>query len=148
MDLGLDAVSTGPPSSSRFQDIAAPDKFSGDRKTYRTFKARLQTKLVGDVRKFRDDQYKMMYITSLLEGTAHRMIHPYIVNDQINFNTIKELWDVLDCAYDDPDQQGTAERELGMLKRGTREFSASFADFQRIMAELQGDSSAIKAALR
>ena len=58
----------------------------------------------------------MMYITSLLEGNAHRIIYPYIINDQIDFNTIKELWDILDCANDDPDHQGTGERELAMLK--------------------------------
>ena len=79
LDLALDAASSGPPSSSRSQDIAAPDKFAGDRKTYRTFKAQLQTKLVGDAHKFRDDQHKMMYVTSLLEGNAHRMISPHIV---------------------------------------------------------------------
>ena len=89
-----------------------------------------------------------MYVTSLLEGNAHRMISPHIVNDWIDFNTIKELWDVLDCAYDDPDRQGTAERELALLKQGTREFSASFADFLRVMAELRWDLSAKKAALR
>ena len=94
------------------------------------------------------DQHKMMYITSLLEGNAHQMIYPYIVNDRINFNTIGELWDPLDCAYDDPDCQGTAERELAMLKQGTSEFSAYFANFQRIMAELKWDPSAKKAAIR
>ena len=66
----------------------------------------------------------MMYVTSVLEGNAHRMISPHIINDRIDFNTIKELWDVLDCAYEDLDRQGTAERELAMLKQGTREFSA------------------------
>ena len=69
LDLTLDAANAAPPSSSRSQNIAAPDKFSGDRKTYRTFKAQLQTKLAGDAKKFRDDQHKMMYITSLLKAT-------------------------------------------------------------------------------
>ena len=45
----------------------------------------------------------MMYITSLLEGNAHRMIYPYIIDDRIDFNTLQELWDILDCAYNDPD---------------------------------------------
>ena len=35
-----------------------------------------------------------------------------------------------------------------MLKQGPREFSAYFADFQRIMAKLKWDPSAKKAALR
>ena len=84
-------ANANPPSSSPSQDIAAPDKFSGDRKTYRTFKAQLQTKLVGDAWKFHNDQHKMMYITLLLEGNTHRMIYPNIINDQIDFDTIKEL---------------------------------------------------------
>ena len=91
LDLALDAASPGSSSISRPQDIAAPDKFAGDRKTYRTFKAQLQTKLVGDAQNFRDDQHKMMYVTSLLEGNAHRMISPHIVNYRIDFNTIQEL---------------------------------------------------------
>ena len=79
----------------------------------------------------------MMYITILLEGNTHRMIYPYIINDLINFNTIKELSDIRDCVYDDPDRQRTAERELAMLDKETGGFSAYCADFQRIMAELQ-----------
>ena len=148
LDLALDAASTGAPTSSRSQDIAAPDKFPSDRKGYRTFKAQLQTKRVGNARKFHDDQYTMMYITSLLEGNAHRMIYPDIINDRIDFNTIKELWYILDCPYDDPDCQGTAECELAMIKQGTREFSVYFGDFQRIMAELKWNPSTKKAALR
>ena len=147
LDLGLDAASAGSSSSSRSQDIAAPDRCSGDRKTYQTFKAHLQMKLAGDTRKFRNDQHKMMYPASLLEGNTYRMIYPYIVNNRINFNTIKGLWDTLDCANDDPDRQRTAERRLAMFKRGTREFSATFGDFQRILAELRWDPSAKKAAL-
>ena len=103
---------------------------------------------MGDAQKFRDDQHKMMYITSLLEGNAPQMIYSYIVKGRINFNTITELWETLDSAYDDPDRQGTAEQELAILKQGTREFSAYFADFQRTMAELEWDPSAKKAALR
>ena len=102
---------------------------------------------MGDAWKFRDDRHKMMYITPLLEGNAHRMIYPYIVNDRINFITIKKVWHIFDCAYDDPDCQGTAERELAMLKQGTREFLAYFANFQCIMAELQLDPFAKSAGL-
>ena len=76
------------------------------------------------------------------------MIYPYIVNDRISFDIIKELWNILDCAYNDLDRQGTAERKLAMLKEGNRGFWAYFADFQHIMAELLWDSLAKKAALR
>ena len=46
----------------------------------------------------------MMYIVSLLEGNAHRMIYPNIFDDRINFNTIAELLDILDFTYNDPDR--------------------------------------------
>ena len=49
-----------PPAADDPKTFATPDKFSGDRKTYRTFKAQLQMKLAGDAGKFRDDQHKMM----------------------------------------------------------------------------------------
>ena len=51
LDLALDAASTGSSGGSRSQVITAPYRSSGDRKTYRTFKAQLQTKLAGDTRK-------------------------------------------------------------------------------------------------
>ena len=75
------------------------------------------------------------------------MIYLYIVNNRIKFNTIKELWDILDWAYTDPDRQGTAKRELAMLKQKTRDFSAYVADFQRIMVELKWDPSVKNAAM-
>ena len=50
LDLAHDVTSSGPPSSSRSQDIAALDKFAGDQKTYRTFNAQLQRKLVATPR--------------------------------------------------------------------------------------------------
>ena len=40
------------------------------------------------------------------------MIHPYIINDQIDFDTIKELWEILDCAYDDPDCHSPEARKV------------------------------------
>ena len=83
----------------------------------------------------------IMYIMTPLEGNAHRMISPYTVNDQMKFNTIKELQGILDCAFDDPYRQATTEQELAMLKQGTSESLPYFADFQCIMAKLQLDLS-------
>ena len=60
------------------------------------------------------------------------MIYLYFVSDRINFNAIKEPWDILDCAYNERDYQETAKRELAMLKQGIQEFSVYFADFQPV----------------
>src|SRR6185436_4945769 len=49
--------------------------------------------------------------------------------------------------YDDPDWKGTAERELEHLKQGGRDFSAYYANFQHLMAELNWNVSAKMNAL-
>jgi hypothetical protein len=129
------------------QDIAAPDKFTGDRKTYPAFKAQLQAKLAGDARKFEGEQHRMLYVSSLLQGNAYAMILPHITEGTVTLESTKELWKILDGAYEDPDKKGTARRELKTLKQGAREFSAFFADFQRLMATLGYDEEAKKSYL-
>lgn len=148
LDLALAAATVNPRTAQRQQQIDSPDKFTGDRKTYGTFKAQIRTKLVADEGMFRNEQHKMLFITNLLGGNAHKMIYPYLKNDRIDFDTIDDLWKVLDNAYDDPDRKGTAERELATLRQGTGEFSVYYSNFSRLMAELQWDDSAKKAALR
>jgi hypothetical protein len=137
-----------PAPRARPQQIAEPEVFKGDRAAYLTFRSKMRNKLAGDGTSFRDDQHKMQYIVSRLDGNAYRMIGPYMREaDRIDLADVQELWDVLDTAYDDPDRMGTAERELGNLKQGGREFSAYYADFQRLMAELDWNTGPKKNAL-
>lgn len=140
-------TNTSTPGVGKLQEMTAPEKFSGDRAKYRMFKTQMEAKLLGDSHKFKDEQHKMLYMTSLLQGNAYDMILPYIKRDGVDLEDHQELWDVLDGAYDDPDRKGTAERELNNLKQANRGFSQYFSDFQRIMGELQWDNSAKRAAL-
>ena len=133
--------------ASKHQDMETPKKFSGDKSKYRIFKSQLQNKLVGDKHKFTDEQHKMLFVTSLLDENAYKMVLPFIDKGVVDLACVDELWDVLDGAYEDPDKAGTAERELENLKQGNREFSVYFADFQRLMAELRWDTPAKRAAL-
>jgi len=73
------------------------------------------------------------------------MVKP--LRDTKDIKTIENLLKFLDMTYDDPDKKGTAERELAKLKQGNKEFASHFSEFQSIMAILQWDEKAKKAAL-
>lgn len=137
-------LTNGAAGGIKRQEIAAPEKFTGDRKAYPAFKAQLQAKLAGDAHKFHNDQHRMLYISSLLQGNAYAMVLNYIVDGVVSLPTVKDFWNVLDMAYDDPDKKGSAKRELKTLRQGNREFSAYFADFQRLMTQLKYDDEAKK----
>jgi hypothetical protein len=53
----------------------------------------------------------------------------------------------LEAAFGDPDEVGMASGELDRLTQGNCEFSIYYAEFQRLMAILDYDSKAKKAAL-
>jgi hypothetical protein len=61
---------------------------------------------------------------------------------------IEALIKILAAAFGDPDEVGTASGELDHLTQGNREFSIYYAEFQRLMAILDYDSKAKKAALK
>jgi hypothetical protein len=55
---------------------------------------------------------------------------------------------ILEAAFGNPDQVGTASGELDRLMQGNHEFSIYYAEFQRSMGILDYDSKAKKAALK
>jgi hypothetical protein len=89
----------------------------------------------------------MLYLSSLLSGPAYSMVMPFIENGVVSLPLAADMWDILDRSYEDQDKVGTALRELNNLRQGTRDFSAYFADFQRVQATLKWDDNAKQAAL-
>ena len=67
---------------------------------------------------------------------AYKMVRPCLNPEA----TEDSVWAVLDLAYDNPDQRGTAKRELKRLTQANWEFSTYFAEFQMIQANLIGIS--------
>ena len=89
--------------------VPYPDAFVGDMKKYRDFKSKLNNKFWGDGPTLRDDQYRLSVAVSLLKERAADIMRPYLLEDRIDLPNVAEIWLVLDCAFDNPDQQGTAE---------------------------------------
>ena len=61
---------------------------------------------------------------------------------------MEEFWQVQDQAFDDPDQKGTAERNLRALHQGKKEFAHYFAEFMRLKADVTWNDTACIDALR
>jgi hypothetical protein len=95
-----------------------------------------------------DDQHKLHYVYGYLKGNAQNQIQPYIQTDKISLDDIEVLIKILEAAFGDPDKVGMASGELDHLTQGNCEFSIYYAEFQRLMAILDYNSKAKKAALK
>jgi hypothetical protein len=61
---------------------------------------------------------------------------------------IEALIKILEATFGDPDEVGMASGELDCLTQGNREFSIYYAKCQHLIAILDYDSKAKKAALK
>jgi hypothetical protein len=87
-------------------------------------------------------------VYGFLKGNAQNQIQPYILPDKIKLDNVEALISILEATFRDPDQVGTASTELDKLTQGKKEFSQYYAEFQCLMAILDYDSNAKKAALK
>jgi hypothetical protein len=133
--------------STRFPD--AP-MFSGEKPdTLRPFKTQLRLKIAAQPTQFLEPQSQLRYAFSRLEGPALALVNSYVLPDNtIGLESLNELLAHLDRAYDDPDRAGTADRELQRLRQKNRPFSSYYADFTRIMSDLDYNDSSKLAALK
>ena len=134
--------------SPRPTTVPLPEAFEGDNKKYREFKTKLNNKFRADAPTFRDEQHKLAIAVSVLKGGAADLMQQFILNDRIDLASVGEFWQVLDRAYEDPDRQGTAMRNLQNLRQGKREFAHYLAEFMKYKTDSGWDDVACIEALR
>jgi len=118
------------------QKIPNPDKFSGERRDYRSWRSDVRLKLLGDGDLFHDEESKVIYVISLVSGDAKSHIIPYVRPGGVLFPDVNSIFTVLDAAYEDPDIKDAALRKLRKLKQGNRPFAEYRAEFERLVAEI------------
>jgi hypothetical protein len=107
-----------------------------DRGKLRSFVALLHLHFIDHPGEFPNEQSKLRYAFSRLEGAMlEQMIH-LIKNDRVNLENFEAFITLLDEAYGDPDCGNTAERMLAKLCQGKRDFVTYYAEFQCLIADL------------
>jgi hypothetical protein len=74
------------------------------------------------------------------------MIH-LVKNDRVNLENFEAFVTSLDEAYGDPDRVNTAKRTLAKLHQGNRDFVTYYAEFQRLIVDLDWNDAVKRAAL-
>jgi Retrotransposon gag protein len=136
-------------STPRREKIPDPPKYSGDRAGLRPFLTHLLLKLSRDHDLFPDEQKKMAYAIGRLEGSAFNHLLPYVQPTGVSLESVESLVEVLETAFGDPDRVGSAERALENLRQNNRDFATYYAEFSRLIADVDWKSDpAIRHALK
>jgi hypothetical protein len=70
-----------------------------------------------------------------------------VKDDRVNLANFEAFVTSLEEAYGDPDHVNTAERALAKLRQGNRDFVTYYAEFQRLIVDLNWNDAAKRAAL-
>jgi hypothetical protein len=132
----------------KLQNIPDPEKYSGDRKELKAFLSQVRLKLSGNASMFPTLELKLAYIASLVKGPAYAHIEEHILDGFARIPDVNGLLEILSTAFGDPDEIGTAEREMRSLRQKNSDFATYYAEFCRLMTILQWDKRARRAALR
>ena len=126
------AAGSGSTPDRAIVKIPDPPTFSKGRAEYRSFKAKLQEKLLGDGHRFRGEGHRLAYAVGFLAEEADAIVRP--LRESGELSTVADLLKYLDATYEDPDRKGTAERELRALKQGNTDFTSHNATFRSLVA--------------
>ena len=132
-------ANTQPVASTPHREPKIPDPphFSGDRSKARTWIIDICLKLAPDAQLFRNEQAKMIYINSRLEGAVKDHLHPFINNDlTFRFANMDAMFIFLTSLYDVPDRRRSAVSALGNFHKRNKAFSDFMLEFTRLINDV------------
>jgi hypothetical protein len=112
-----------------------PSCFTGQRSDLRRFTNQIQQKMTVNRDRFPTPMSRMAYVTGRLEGTPYDQILPYFKDGMCQLKDYHEILEILERAFGDPNLVNNARAELIKLRQTNKEFSAFFAEFQRLALE-------------
>ena len=97
----------------------------------------MRLKLAAEAQLFRNEQVKMIYINSRLEGAVKDQLHPFINDDlTFRFTDAEAMITFLSSLYDDPDRRRSAVSALRNLQQRNKPFSEIMPEFTRLMNDV------------
>ena len=124
--------------------------YDGSRDELRAFVTHLRLKLLSDQGRYPTARQRVAYAVGRLRGRAMQQLIPFIREDgeTASLDDVEDVIRILQATFGDPDAAATARHKLQALRQGNKEFSAYYAEFSRLVSELNWDERATMDALR
>jgi Ty3 transposon capsid-like protein len=133
-------------ASQREPRISDPEHFDGKRSQVRNFLSQVRLVINAQPSRFVTERQKVMFAASFLRSTAFSWFQPFL--DSPNGSGILEDFSMfaleLQNTFGDPDQVGSAERQLFALRQ-VASVASYAADFRRISSTTTWNDSALNA---
>ncbi|ELR05471.1 hypothetical protein GMDG_07393 [Pseudogymnoascus destructans 20631-21] len=113
-----------------------PTLIDGIEPAYDDWSINIKMKLEANLDHFPTPALQMGYVQSRLGGKASSHINPRLRSTQNKFQTVEEMFEVLDRVFSDSDRRFTAQRAYRKLFQNKDNFATFWAEFQRLTVEL------------
>lgn len=100
--------------------VPIPEKFSGDRSKFRTFRNACELYFSLLPLTFSRENTKVGFVVSLLLGDPQAWAHHLLEEHHVSLDSLSSFFDAMSLLYDDPQQTSTAEAALSTLQQGRR----------------------------
>ena len=143
-NLTKEAVAASSSVSTKAPKVANPEFYKGGQHEFQTFQGQLQLMFQADPARFQTDQSRIVFAASFLRGPARDWWAPNIDprTGAMKFQTYSEFLEALSNAFDDPDSQATAARDLRRLRQKDSSCADYYAKFVTIAAKLNWNDAA------
>jgi hypothetical protein len=132
-----------PDASTKSPKVPLPDKFDGNRRRFRDFKASITIYMTLRQHDFHTAREQTLFLGSLLNGTALSWFRSLLdAKDNILDNT-EEFLKQLELTFGDPSVTISARRQLDNILQGPRPASVYASEFKRIANDTGFDENSL-----
>jgi hypothetical protein len=129
------------PATSSNPKVEDPELYHGERSKLRAFITQCELKFKCEPNKFDSDVKRVNYASSRCRGNAWSWIEPSIAQGQSTYKTWEEFKTAITQAFGEADSKEVARRKFKAIRQGNRSAAAYWAEFQRIMVDLDYNDS-------
>jgi hypothetical protein len=125
------------PHPSSQPKIEDPELYYGERAKLHAFLIQYELKFNCEPSKFNKDSKKVNYASARCRRNAWAWIEPLMKGEGVSkYETWKDFKTAISRAFGEADSKEVARRKFKRIKQGNRSAGAYWADFQRLMGDL------------
>jgi hypothetical protein len=129
------------PVTSSNRKVEDPELYHGERSKLHTFITQCELKLNCEPNKFDGNVKRVNYASSRCQGNAWSWIEPSIARGQSTYKMWEEFKTAITRAFREADSKEVARRKFKAIRQGNHLAAAYWAEFQRIMVDLDYNDS-------